>query len=60
MPLKFINDASQMMFINCDVVIVLIFLYITSLASNTFLSRTVFGGFCVDGSLNVMNSRVKK
>jgi hypothetical protein len=57
---KCINDVSQMMFNNCDVGIVRILFVIVCFASNTFMSRVVFGGFGVDGSLNSTNSRVKK
>jgi len=49
-----------MMFNNCDVGIVWILFVIVCFASNTFLSRTVFGGFGVGGSLKATNSRVKK
>lgn len=53
-------DVSQMMFINCDVVIMRILLVIACFASNTFLSRIDVGGSGVYGSLKATNSRVKK
>lgn len=49
-----------MMFINCDVDIVWILLAMACFASKTFMSRVVFGGFVVNGSLKATNSRVKK